>query len=665
MKYAKVSAIVICVVFLLVLAIPVLFMDWKGGRYSENEQRMLADFPISVDKETGELTTDREKITNYISDNIGFRDAFVKIGANIKYNVFRESTSEKVMLGKDGWLFYTPDNNIEIATGEYPLSNDDLAVIAENQQSISDYYKSIGVEYVLMLTPSKVSIYPEYLPMSDETVEKTPVDIVSEYLKENTDVLVYNAKDTLLEAKAEDIGQLYHKTDTHWNQLGSYCVYRGLHDLMVEKGILSDESINVEFSDGTFKGEFSKMLGDPDLLAAEPTPIANWDYSFKQISEGELYSNIDKTQDKYDKNHDAALFVNESVPEKTLQIYGDSQLMTMRKIPQYLAEHFSTVVNFRIRCVSSEVDKTADPDVVLFSVSERYINSLLTQTPDIPFEVTDVSLPEQVKPFQEHGLGGMFLTINGQKPDTQNIIPDSMLGTGEFVKLSGWAVDFFAGKPLSALYLKIGDKTLKCNYGSAMPSVSEVFKNEALTNTGFSITVPLEYFNGVEYFEFIEVGSDGSYRFQNVRYFIPQKNKVYSVDEIDLPGDIRSGQNKGHYGMWLDRVNDKKPETKGEIDRSLFSGSQTVTLYGWAVDFPAGKTLSSMYLKLGDKIIECSYGIAMVGPATTFDNQEFLNSGFLVRFPAEYLNSADVIEFIQIGSEGTYQYTPVRYQLIG
>lgn len=521
MKYEKVSAIVICAVFLLVLSLPVIFMDWKGGSYSENEQRMLADFPVSVDKETGELKTDRGKITSYVSDNIGFRDAFVKIGANIKYNVFRESTSDKVLLGRDGWLYYTPDNNIEIATGDYPLSDEDLALIARIQQGISDYYKSMGVDYILMLTPSKVSIYPEYLPMSDETVDRTPVDIVAEYLRENTDVTVYNAKDTLLKAKADGLGQLYHKTDTHWNQLGSYWVYRGLHDLMTEKGILSDEPLDVNFTDGTFEGEFSKMLGDPDLLDPEPAPIANWEPGFKEITDGELYDNICKTQDKYDKNHDAALFENGSVPEKTLQIYGDSQLMTIRKIPQYLAEHFSTVVNYRIRTVSTVADKTADPDVVLFSVSERYINSLLTQTPDIPCEVTDVSLPEEILPHQ----------------------------------------------------------------------------------------------------------------------------------------------NKGYYGMWLDKVNGTKPETKGIIERALFSGSQTVTLSGWAVDFPAGKPLSALYLRIGDRMIKCAYGISMTGPVTIFNNPDFLNSGYLVSFPAEYLDNADDIEFIQIGSGGGYQYAPVTYQL--
>ena len=57
----------------------------------------------------------------------------------------------------------------------------------------------------------------------DYTVGTTAADILTDYIKANTDVKVINVKDGLIPAK--EAGQLYLKTDTHWNQLGSYNAY--------------------------------------------------------------------------------------------------------------------------------------------------------------------------------------------------------------------------------------------------------------------------------------------------------------------------------------------------------------------------------------------------------------------------------------------------------
>lgn len=389
MRKTKVLKTIFLLLFAVIITVPIVTTDFLGGKYSPIEQRNLAGFPITKDQETGELDISRSGIQNWISDNIGQRNNLIELGVNFKYNLLGQSTSEKVLIGKDDWLYYTPDHNIEIATGEYPLSKDDLKLIAQNQQAISDYYKSIGVSYILMLTPSKVSIYPEYLPMSSKAVLKTPVDVVSEYLRENTDVVVYNSKDALLEAKNSGVGQLFHKTDTHWNEKGSYYVYRGLHKTMVKNGILDDEPIDVTFKDGEYKGEFSAMLGNFDLLPAEPAPIAEWNVGSVEVKEGELFDNVQKAENEKGSHQGANLYTNSSVKELCAEIYGDSQIENIRKIPQYLSEHFSTFVKYSVRNISSVVDSAVNPDVVIFSCSERYINSVLLQSGELPLLLSD------------------------------------------------------------------------------------------------------------------------------------------------------------------------------------------------------------------------------------------------------------------------------------
>ena len=85
----------------------------------------------------------------------------MEVYSDIKTKLFQLPASFSVVKGAEGWYYYTGDHNIEIATGDYPLTMHDLELIAKYQQQISDYYKSLGKAYILMLTPSKVSVYPE------------------------------------------------------------------------------------------------------------------------------------------------------------------------------------------------------------------------------------------------------------------------------------------------------------------------------------------------------------------------------------------------------------------------------------------------------------------------------------------------------------------------
>lgn len=522
MKKVNVFKIIFLLLFAAAIIVPVITMDFIGGKYSPIEQRNLAGFPVTKNDETGKLDISRDSLQNWLSDNIGLRSQMLKLCVNFKYKALGQSTSEKILIGKDGWLFYTIDNNTKIATGEYPLTEDDLKTIAKNQQAISDYYKSVGSKYILMLTPSKVSIYPEYLPGSDKTVKKTPVDIVAEYLRENTDVIVYNAKEVLLEAKDNEAGQLYHKTDTHWNEKGAYYVYKGLHQTMTENGILNDEPIQPTFKDGEYKGEFSFMLGDLDILPAEPAPIASWEMQSSEVKEGALYELVQQKENQYGTHQGANLFSNPN-KELTAQIYGDSQIETVRKIPQMLSEHFSTFVKYSVRNVSVLVDEAVNPDVVIFSCSERYINPLLLQQANMPFVTDGSELPENVIPCNEMSYKGMWLdNVNNSDLNsgeyTQGEIYKSFYQDSQTVFFNGWAADFNANMPLSALYIRVGEKTVKCQYGLERTSVSEYFQNENLKMTGFNVTIPKSYLDGVDKIEFIQVGADGSYRFEAVPY---------------------------------------------------------------------------------------------------------------------------------------------------
>lgn len=105
------------------------------------------------------------------------------------------------------------------------------------------------------------------------------------------------------------------------------------------------------------------------------------------------------------------------------------------------------------------------------------------------------------------------------------------------VEIDGWAADFERQAPLSALYLQVGEKVVKCSYGIQQGGVAVHYQNDVLMNTGFYVTFPTSYLQaGVETLQFIQIGADGTYSYEPVVYQLAQPQKRLQ----DFRGRIQS-----------------------------------------------------------------------------------------------------------------------------
>lgn len=119
----------------------------------------------------------------------------------------------------------------------------------------------------------------------------------------------------------------------------------------------------------------------------------------------------------------------------------------------------------------------------------------------------------------------------------------------------------------------------------------------------------------------------------------------------------------GKNGICLDTYNGKYISNADTF--SIYKDAAVVSLVGWAADFKYRRPLSALYLNVGDKIIQCIYGIERTSVSDHYHDNNLKNTGFSVTFPVSYLRGGEIeeISFIQIGSGGTYQYEPVTYKL--
>lgn len=529
--FNKATKITVIVIFFLITAAATLFSDFEGGKVSEAQNRTLASFPdVKSDDMTFEKFTD--EFENWCNDNVGFQNEYNKL-----YTRFNTSlnipTNDRVHFGKDGFYFYTVANSVRIATGEHIISDEKLQLIAENQQEISDYYKKNGKEYYLVLVPSKASVYPEKIRGGNFEVTETTVDKIEKYLIENTDVKVINVKNALLESK-EQGNLVYMKTDTHWSVDGAYVAYNAIMDRMISDGIIEYKAdFSPEFSiSNTAQGDLSKMIGE-NALAPEKISVANWQKNFEYDDKSEKYTAISNTLTLLDKTTNVEIARNEKryvnptdgINPQVLQIYGDSLYLDPTQINQFFAENFKTVQYLRVRSVCQSLDEAVEPNIVIFSVFERYAENLLSAPPQL---TPDISILDELKEISVEkpdvwiGNKGLYISATNKAHcsiEEKDIIFDEKFDSCDF---TCWAFDYNQKTDLKELFIFADDELINFNYGLDGSDVGEHFNFESVKNCRFKFTLTKDFilYNNVTKLKFVMVSSDGIHKYEPIVYNI-------------------------------------------------------------------------------------------------------------------------------------------------
>lgn len=258
-------------IFLILVVVPG-FTHFFGGQYvcsGNNENRNMASKPIFAIENYEEFPKAYE---TYYNDNLPFRNQLIRFHNSVDYFCFQQSSNEKVVIGKEGWLFYcinTYENPIEQSLGYWNFTNEQLRKIADNLLSTKRILDSLGIEFVLFIAPNKETIYIDKLPDYYEVKShSTSTDQLVKYLMENTDVRIVYPKQDLLYAREEnpDI-LLYHKLDTHWNNAGAYIGAKSLaRELGIEMPLLSEVAMEpILYSGGDLAGMLNIKIKDGEM----------------------------------------------------------------------------------------------------------------------------------------------------------------------------------------------------------------------------------------------------------------------------------------------------------------------------------------------------------------------------------------------------------------
>lgn len=363
----KVKAITIIVLFCIMTGS--VYLVWpivsKYVDTENHEKRELASRPELTAENISDFP---EEYETYVNDNLPFRNQLIKTGKKVEKHTVELQSTDKVLVGKDGWLFYVnpmDGNPIADYQGSDCLTEEDLYACNMNIQEAVKNMEAEGRTFVFLIAPSKERIYSEYLPDSlGEPAEVYPAVQVIEYLKKNNpNIHIVYPYDALMQAK-KDLGEdrlLYYKTDSHWNELGAYVAAREVMkeidgEYPDDMPALTDENLVIEEKDAP-TGDLTELLSAVGVVDDGKTYLPTLEDH--QIDVELLNFNLMSIFHTRDGSKDKVLYVRHDS-------FGCN-------LAYSLAKQFKDSVFVHWTSGDAQDIRNVDPDVFVLECNERYL----------------------------------------------------------------------------------------------------------------------------------------------------------------------------------------------------------------------------------------------------------------------------------------------------
>jgi alginate O-acetyltransferase complex protein AlgJ len=266
---------------------------------------------------------------------------------------------EKVVVGKEGWLFLRRDTNDVIGqhTGRVRFGAEDLKRWRRILEDRVRTVRELETRWLCLVVPDKEAVYAEYLP--DEIVP-APERTIHQFLDlaEEVGAPVVYALSALERAKVKS--PLYMKTDTHWNQRGASVVYGLICRTLREEGIpveaLGEEE--VRWWTETVQGDLGAKLY-PETVSSELVRATLKNHRGTLVFDNKA------------SNHGRVMILEQDRPElPSCVVFGES---FARGLLVFLQASFRRLVFVHTSMFVREVIEREDPDVVLSVPVERFL----------------------------------------------------------------------------------------------------------------------------------------------------------------------------------------------------------------------------------------------------------------------------------------------------
>lgn len=218
------------VAFLAALAAPEVRRAGGGpDRAMLERERRSAAPPPRLGASLAALRTFPGELAAWYADAFGFRPELLHARHLLRWSGFDLSPTDRMVRGREGWIFYAGEQSLEATRGAIPLRPDELAewrALLEERRAAA---LALGARYLFVVAPDKQSVYPDLLPDAYRPVGPSRLDQLVEALR-GSPVEWLDLRPALVAERAEhpDGRPLYNRLGTHWSARGVLVAYRAL-----------------------------------------------------------------------------------------------------------------------------------------------------------------------------------------------------------------------------------------------------------------------------------------------------------------------------------------------------------------------------------------------------------------------------------------------------
>ena len=345
----KIGNVIFVTVCMAIGLIPLVGMS-VAKTETTTENRVLSEWPSLIEDGSFNVNFLPEAGT-YFEDHFAFRNQMVAADALVMGKVFRESSTDTVLVGTDDWLYYT--DSLDDYLGQNVVSDRGAYNIANNLKIVQDKMLQEGIDFAFTVAPNKNSLYDEHMPYyyrvkaSDTNNRRKVIPLLEQLSVRYVD---------LYGPFEQESGVLYRAQDSHWNGKGAVLAYNTILD---DLGQAHNDLSNVPISrTKTEKGDLGVSLYS---VAAQP----EWDYRYEYDSQFSYVTDTESWEDVWIQTESQGKSGN-------LLMFRDSFGNTLSPL---IAEEYGQAAFSKdtVYHLDSRID-ACQPDTVLFEIVERNLD---------------------------------------------------------------------------------------------------------------------------------------------------------------------------------------------------------------------------------------------------------------------------------------------------
>jgi alginate O-acetyltransferase complex protein AlgJ len=184
-----------------------------------------------------ELASFPSRFEAWYDDRFGLRDKLLRWHSIERLFLFGVSPTPRVVIGKDGWMFYTGDSSVDVFRGRLPFRPAQLSAWREELEHRRDELAARGAAFLFVIVPNKETVYPDYMPRPLNKVGPTRLEQLAAEMRAHPQIPFLDLRPAMAAARTDDTSDdfPYIPYGTHWNARGMWAGYAGILDALHDR----------------------------------------------------------------------------------------------------------------------------------------------------------------------------------------------------------------------------------------------------------------------------------------------------------------------------------------------------------------------------------------------------------------------------------------------